>query len=180
MAEENYGDEGLILPVPGSKQRFNLSRHWAQNFKKLSDRLKLTFDKTTELYRRDYVSYKSPGESLNSLGSVRSGWKITSWAIDSRGYIQSMTITFERTGAAIKVPGNSNIGNQEIILLQERFRPTSSTALSSSSTGRAATGKVASDGKVILAAVGGASDIPKGYDFTLSGLLFSRTPGVAS
>lgn len=179
MADETYGDEGLILPVPGSKQRFNLSRHWVQNFKKLSDRIKLAYDRTSELYMRNYKSNKSAGESISSLGSVRSGWKINSWAVDSRGYIQSIQINFERTGAAIKVPGNGNIGNQEIILLQERFRPTSLASLSNTTIGRSANGKVASDGKVVLTAVGGTSDIPKGYKFSLSGIIFSGTPGVA-
>lgn len=179
MADETYGDEGLILPVPGSKQRFNLSRHWVQNFKKLSDRLKTSYDRTSELYRRNYKSHKSAGESISSLGTVRSGWKITSWAVDSRGYIQSIKIGFERTGAAIKVPGNGNITNQKIVLLQERFRPTSDSALSSVATGRAANGKVASDGEVWLTAVGGTSDIPKGYQFSLAGIIFSSTPGVA-
>lgn len=179
MADETYGDEGLILPVPGSKQRFNLSRHWVQNFKKLSDRLKTSYDRVSELYRRNYKSDKSAGESLSSLGSARSGWKIVGWAVDSRGYIQSLFITFERTGAAIKVPGNGNIANQKVVLLQERFRPTSYAALSSVGTGRAANGRVASDGEVWLTSVGGSSDIPKGYRFSLAGIVFSSTPGVA-
>lgn len=179
MANETYGDEGLILPVPGSKQRFSLSTHWVQNFKKLSDRLKTAFDRADLLYRRNYKSNNSAGESISSLGTAQSGWKIVGWAVDSRGYIQSLKVTFERTGAAIKVPGNGNIANQKIVKLQERFRPTSDFALSSVGTGRAANGKCDSSGMLTLTAVGGTADIPKGYQMSLAGILFSSTPGVA-
>lgn len=179
MAEETYGDEGLILPVPGSRQRFNLSRHWVQNLKKLSDRVKTAFDRTNLLFTRKYLSNNSAGESISSLGSPRSGWKIVGWACDSRGYMQSLKITFERTGAAIKVPGSGNIGNQKVVLLQERFRPYSDSALSSVASGRSANGRVASDGEVWLVSVGGTSDISKGYRFSLAGMVLTKTSGIS-
>ena len=178
MAEDTYGPEGLILPVPGSKQRFSLGRHWVDNFKKLSDRLKSTRERTDELYTRDYRSNNSQGESISSLGTPQSGWQFLDWAVDTRGYVQSLRIKFKRTGADIKVPSHGDIGNQKIVLLQERFRAISAAPLQSTYAGISVMGVTDSSGMVYLTSSVPNQTIKKGWDFSLGGIILSRTNGL--
>lgn len=178
MADETYGPEGLELPVPGSNQRFNLARHWVGNFKKLSDRLKSTRQRTDELYLREYRSQNSQGETINSLGTVQTGWQILSWSVDTRGYVMVLSVKFKRTGADIKVPSHGDLGNHRIVLLQQRFRPISGAPMNSTYAGININGVADSSGYVQLTSSVPNQTLKKGWDFSLSGVFLSPTSGL--
>lgn len=178
MSRETFGRTGLLLPVPGTQERYSTAIE-VDNLKKLSAELDRLQNKLSELYSRTYKSYQSAGESLSTLGSVKSGWKITQWAFDCRGHVATVRVTVERTGASISVGSTGNITNATFITLQPRFRPVSAVGLTPQYTGGLIAGVVDSSGDMKITATVPNRGIKKGDKVSLSGVMLMAAPGLA-
>lgn len=178
MSRETYGRSGLLLPVPGTQERYSTAIE-VENLKKLSTEVDRLQNKLSELYSRTYKSYQSTGESLSSIGSVKSGWKITQWAFDCRGYVSTIRVTVERTGANINVGSTGNITNAVFLTLQRRFRPVSAIGLTPQYTGGLIAGVVDSSGNMAITATVPNRGIKKGDTVSLSGVMLMASPGLA-
>lgn len=178
MSRETYGRAGLLLPVPGTQERYSTAIE-VENLKKLSAEVDRLQNKLSELYSRTYKSHQSTGESLSSIGSVKSGWKIKQWAFDCRGYVSTIRVTVERTGANINVGSSGNIGNVVILTLQQRFRPVSAIGLTPQYVGGLIAGAVDSTGNMKITATVPNRGIKKGDEVSLSGVMLMASPGLA-
>lgn len=178
MSRETFGRAGLNLPVPGTQERYSTAIE-VDNMKKLSMQQDQIQNKLDELYSRTYRSHTSQGESLSTIGSVRSGWKIKQWAFDCRGFVSTVRVTVERTGANINVGSTGNIGNVVFLTLQQRFRPVSAIGLTPEYTGGLVAGAVDSTGNMKLTATVPNRGIKKGDSVSLSGVMLMASPGLA-
>lgn len=100
--------------------------------------------------------------------STVSGWQITSANAVSRNAVVTGYVAFKRTGGTINTGSSGNIGNQQICVVKEDYRPAITVAAATTSTGRTALGYINSSGTVVLANVAPGSNIVTGEAFTLS------------
>lgn len=178
MARETYGRSGLLLPVPGTQERYSTAIE-VDNLKKLSAELDSLRNKLDELYSRTYKSHQSQGESLSSIGSVKSGWKVVRWAFDCRGFVSTIFVIVQRTGADIKTGSTGNIANTTFLTLQPRFRPVSTIGLTPNYSGGLIAGAVFSNGDMQVTATVPNRGIKKGDELSLSGVMLMASPGLA-
>ena len=178
MARETYGRSGLLLPVPGTQERYSTAIE-VDNLKKLSAELDRLNNKVDELYSRTYKSNQSQGESLSSIGSVKSGWKVVRWAFDCRGFVSSIFVIVQRTGGDIKTGSTGNISNTTFLTLQPRFRPLLSVGLAPHYSGGLIAGVAHSNGDVQVTATLPNRGIKKGDEISLSGVMILKSPGLA-
>lgn len=178
MSRETYGRTGLLLPVPGTQERYSTAIE-VDNLKKLSAELDSLRNKVDELYSRTYKNHQSQGESLSSIGSVKSGWKVTQWAFDCRGYVSTIRLTVQRTGGDIKTGSTGNIGNVVCLTLQPRFRSVSAIGLTPQYVGGLIAGATDSSGDVTITATVPNRGIKKGDTVSLSGVMLMASPGLA-
>lgn len=178
MARETFGRAGLYLPVPGTQEAFSTAVE-VDNLKKLSMQLDSLANKTDELYSRTYKSHQTSGETLASVGSVKSGWKMLNWHFDCRGFVASIRFSVERTGGNITVGTTGNINNVVMLTLQPRFRPVSAVGLTPQYTGGLIGGAVESNGNCMLTATVPNRGVRTGDAISLSGVILMRDPGLA-
>lgn len=104
---------------------------------------------------------------------VASGWSITAQTGRKRSGIASVSLTIQRTGAAITVPADGNIVNQKIATLAAGWAAGQGPAyvLSTSHTGLMVAGYIdGGTGEVFLSAASAGVGMPTGFTVAMTGM----------
>lgn len=113
------------------------------------------------------------GQVSNAITSA-SGWSITSQTVRRVGKTVAVYVAFERTGSAISVPSDGNIGNTQFGTLSAAYRPEAGLqgTLSSSAAGPVHVGYVLSSGVMGITAIAPGATVNTGDTFALGGTWF--------
>lgn len=98
------------------------------------------------------------------------GWSVTSVYLKQgpNGTVYLGNVSFSRTGAAITVPADGNIGNVDIGTLAAVWCPSQTVPMQAESTGFVATGYLGASGAIGLYSITGGGTIPTGTTFSLT------------
>lgn len=143
------------------------------------------------------IYYADPGTSYNlssvtstmasSIESAVGGWSdsqtlsgggvatpLSGWSIDYAqaviaGRMTTVTLAVTRTGGAITVPANGNIGNQPICTLTSPLVPAITCGWGASHSGRLASGDINTGTRIVsIGSVAPGSNISTGEAFSIS------------
>lgn len=113
--------------------------------------------------KRDYHS----GELGISKYTAQAGWEISSGTFNIYGRQVCMTLTIKRTGANVSVPTNGNISNQNLVQIDEDFRPPTGTVAGCGSSGTMIGAYVSTAGYVTIGAVPGGTTMNTNDSFSV-------------
>jgi len=115
----------------------------------------------------------APTRSTAGWTSPASGWAFVgggvTWYRSVGNGLMHMYVEMTRTGAALTVPANGDIGNVLLATAPATILPMDSVPLHSGSGGRVATGFLGADGGLVLGAVAPGSNIAMGETISLGG-----------
>lgn len=101
-----------------------------------------------------------PGATITNAMTAAAGWALSAQNVKVMGKLALFQATFTRTGAAIAVPVNGDIGNVAVVTLNPAAIGATALAFAgpicSHSVGRLASYQAAGNGLLSLSAVGGS------------------------
>lgn len=122
------------------------------------------------LYARFFKYVSGTTSQANFVTSV-AGWTLDSWILWRVGDSIQATVTVTRSGGAITVPVNGNIGNQQIATVNTaNWSPGSSVSGVSASAGRLCNGVFSSGGEVVIAAMAPGANVANGEQFQVQAM----------
>lgn len=143
-----------------------------------TDELRLGADALEELARALAPVTLEDASTMTSGGS----WQVLSFTQYRAGLLTHIVGTVKRTGTALTVPANGNVGNQDVGHITSGFgggdgaqKPYATTAIGSGSTGRLAQWNITPAGEIVLCSVATASDIAVDEVLSFNGVYIAAT-----
>jgi hypothetical protein len=116
------------------------------------------------------LSIGNVGDLTSGVITAATGWSVNSQLYRQRNGIAMLSCQFERTGAAISVPANGNIGNSTMGTLASGRRPIIEAFAGTGVGGPVAMAYISTAGSIVLTSVSSGVTIPTGFILDLNSI----------